>query len=116
MEGCLCTSLFSTLAVFVCLTGEAHRSVELRQQGLSTLLLSIHLANVHSMLNRMEELLLLNQKNSDFDRSAALCLTEISLSELIPDSTLWLPAFQLFGPDRSTDSLRKRREVETSST
>ena len=36
---------------------------KLRQQGL----MAIHLANVSPLANKMDELLLLNTKNSDFD-------------------------------------------------
>ncbi|KAI3356004.1 hypothetical protein L3Q82_017277 [Scortum barcoo] len=39
--------------------------VRLRQRGLWTTLPSIHLANVHSLVNKMDELLLLNRQNTD---------------------------------------------------
>ncbi|XP_038590416.1 uncharacterized protein LOC119914941 [Micropterus salmoides] len=49
--------------------------VKLRQRGFHTALPSIHLANVRSLDNKMDELLLLNRTNLDFCRSAALCFT-----------------------------------------
>jgi hypothetical protein len=51
----------------------------------------------------MDELLLLNQTNSDFYRSAALCFTETWLCERIPESALQLPGFQLIRADRNTE-------------
>ena len=40
--------------------------------GLHTSRPAIHLANVRSLVNKMDELMLLNHNNSDFHRSAAL--------------------------------------------
>lgn len=64
--------------------------VKLRQWGFRTVLPSIHLVNVHSMANKMDELLLFNSNNLDFCRSAALCFTESCLTKCIPDSALHL--------------------------
>ena len=83
--------------------------VKLRQRGFRTALPSIHLANVRSLNNKMDELLLLNRRNSDFCRSAALCFTETWLSELTPDSGLYLPDFQLLRADRVTELSGKSR-------
>ena len=49
------------------------------------------------------ELLLLTTKNPDFSRSAAVCFTETWLSDLIPDSAVQLPGFQLLRADRSKE-------------
>ncbi|CAM4393404.1 unnamed protein product [Leuciscus chuanchicus] len=78
--------------------------VKLRQRGFRTALPSIHLANVRSLPNKMDELLLLSRKNKDFTNSAALCFTETWLNEAIPDSALHLPDFQLFRADRDMES------------
>ena len=83
--------------------------VKLRKRGFRTALPSIHLANVRSLNNKMDELLLLNRRNSDFCRSAALCFTETWLSELTPDSGLYLPDFQLLRADRVTELSGKSR-------
>ena len=77
--------------------------MKLRKRGLRTSLPAIHLANVRSLVNKMDELLLLNQTNSDFYRSAALCFTETWLCERIPESALQLPGFQLIRADRNTE-------------
>ncbi|KAM3850747.1 cytidine and dCMP deaminase domain-containing protein 1 [Diretmus argenteus] len=74
--------------------------VKLRQRGHRTPLPSIHLANVRSLPNKMDELLLLNGSNKDFARSAALCFTETWLSEAVPDAGLHLPGFSLHRADR----------------
>ncbi len=47
--------------------------VKLRQRGLRTPLPSIHLANLRSLPNKTNELLLLSRTNKDFSNSAALC-------------------------------------------
>ena len=83
--------------------------VKLRQRGFRTALPSIHLANVRSLPNKMDELLLLSRKNKDFTNSAALCFTETWLNEAIPDSALHLPDFQLFRADRDMESTGKTR-------
>ncbi len=83
--------------------------VRRRQQGLWTALLSIHLANVRSLANKMDELLLLSRTNTDFYRSAALCFTETWLGEHILDSSLHLPGFQLLHGDLMELSGKMRR-------
>ncbi len=50
--------------------------VKLRQRGFRTALPSIHLANLRSLPNKTDELLLLSRTNKDFSNSAALCFTE----------------------------------------
>ncbi len=60
---------------------------------------SIHLANLRSLPNKMDKLLLLSRINKDFSNSAALCFTETWLNDAIPDSALSLPGFQLFRAD-----------------
>lgn len=57
----------------------------------------------------MDELLLLIQKDPDFSRSGALCFTETWLSELIPDSALQLPGFQLLRADCSKEYTGKTK-------
>lgn len=59
----------------------------------------MHLANLHSLPNKMGELLLLNGTNMDFESSAALCFTETWLSEAVPDAGLYLPGFSLHRSD-----------------
>ncbi|KAK3560705.1 hypothetical protein QTP86_014734, partial [Hemibagrus guttatus] len=66
--------------------------VKLRQRGFRTVLPSIHLENLRSLPNKMDELLLLSRTNKDFSNSAALCFTESWLNDAIPDSAL--PAVQ----------------------
>ncbi|KAK3563998.1 hypothetical protein QTP86_006251 [Hemibagrus guttatus] len=83
--------------------------VKLRQRGFRTVLPSIHLANLRSLPNKMDELLLLSRTNKDFSNSAALCFTESWLNDAIPDSALNLPGFQLFRADRVTESAGKSR-------
>ncbi|XP_048051513.1 polymeric immunoglobulin receptor-like [Megalobrama amblycephala] len=81
--------------------------VKLRQRGLRTPLPSIHLANLRSLPNKTDELLLLSRTNKDFSNSAALCFTETWLNDAIPDSVLSLPGFQLFRSDRDAESTGK---------
>ncbi|KAK3528802.1 hypothetical protein QTP70_011587 [Hemibagrus guttatus] len=69
----------------------------------------IHLANLRSLPNKMDELLLLSQTNKDFSNSAALCFTESWLNDAIPDNALNLPGFQLLRADRVTESAGKSR-------
>ncbi len=73
--------------------------VKLRQRGFRTPLPSIHLANLRSLPNKRDKLLLLSQTNKDFSNSAALCFTETWLNGAIPDSALHLPSFQLIRSD-----------------
>ncbi len=82
--------------------------VKLRQRGLRTPLPSIHLANLRSLPNKTDKLLL-SQTNKDFSNSAALCFTETLLNDAIPDSVLHLPNFQLIKADRDAESTGKSR-------
>ncbi len=81
--------------------------VKLRQRGLRTPLPSIHLANLPSLPNKTDKLLLLSRTNKDFSNSAALCFTETWLNDAIPDSVLHLPNFQLIRSDCDTESTGK---------
>ena len=83
--------------------------VKLRERGFRTPLPSLHLANVRSLPNKMDELLLLNRINKDFSGSAALCFTETWLGESTPDSILHLPGFQLHRADRVKELTGKIR-------
>uniref|UniRef100_A0A7N8WMP4 Reverse transcriptase domain-containing protein n=1 Tax=Mastacembelus armatus TaxID=205130 RepID=A0A7N8WMP4_9TELE len=83
--------------------------VKLRQRGLRTALPSIHLANLRSLPNKMDEIHLLIRINKDFSNSAALCFTETWLNGAIPDSALHLPGFQLIRADRNSDATGKSR-------
>ncbi len=58
--------------------------VKLRQRRLRTALPTIHLANLRSLPNKTDELLLLSRTNKDFSNSAALCFTETWLNGDIP--------------------------------
>ncbi|KAI2662337.1 putative RNA-directed DNA polymerase from transposon BS [Labeo rohita] len=83
--------------------------VQLRDRGFRTALPSIHQANLRSLPNRMDELLLLSRINKDFSKSAALCFTETWLSESIPDNGLHISGFQLFRSDRIAELTGKTR-------
>ncbi len=83
--------------------------VKLREHGFRTALTSIHLANLRSLPNKTDELLLLTSTNKDFSNSAALCFTETWLSETIPDKALHLPGYQLIRSDRITELTGKTR-------
>ncbi|KAK3513325.1 hypothetical protein QTP70_012383 [Hemibagrus guttatus] len=83
--------------------------VKLRQRSFRTVLPSIHLEDLRSLPNKMDELLLLSRTNKDFSNSAALCFTESWLNDAIPDSALNLPGFQLFRADRVAESAGKSR-------
>ncbi len=74
--------------------------MKLRQRGFRTPLPSIHLANLRSLPNKTDKLLLLSWTNKDFSKSAALCFTETWLNDAIPDSALHLLNFQLIRSDR----------------
>ncbi|KAK3523646.1 hypothetical protein QTP70_006308 [Hemibagrus guttatus] len=78
--------------------------VKLRQRGFRTVLPSIHLENLRSLPNKMDELLLLSWTNKDFSNSAALCVTESWLNDAISDNALNLPGFQLFRADQVSES------------
>ncbi len=86
---------------------QADELVKLRQRGFWMPLPSIHLANLRSLPNKMDKLLLLSQTNKDFSNSAALCFMETWLNDAIPDSALHLPSFQLFRADRDAESMGK---------
>ncbi len=62
--------------------------VKLRQRGFQTPLPSIHLANLRSLPNKTDKLLLLSRFKQDFSNSAALCFTETWLNDAIPESAL----------------------------
>ncbi len=83
--------------------------VKLRERSFRTALPSIHLANLRSLPNKTDELLLLTRTNKDFSNSAALCFTETWLTETIPDNALHLPGYQLFRSDRITELTGKTR-------
>ena len=83
--------------------------VRLRKRGFRTPLPSIHLANLRSLPNKTDEILLLSRTNKDFSHSAALCFTETWLNDAIPDSALHLPGFQLFRAGRDAESTGKSR-------
>ncbi len=54
--------------------------VKLRERGFRTAMPSINLANLRSLPNKMDKLLLFSQTNEDFSNSAALCFTETLLN------------------------------------
>ncbi|XP_073700731.1 uncharacterized protein [Garra rufa] len=83
--------------------------VKLRQRGFRMSLPGIHLANLRSLPNKTDELLLLSWTNKDFSHSAALCFTETWLNAAIPDSAIHLPGYQLFRGDRDAESTGKSR-------
>ncbi len=85
--------------------------VKLRRQGLRMLLPCIHLANLRSLPNKTDELLLLSRLNKDFSNSAALCFTETWLNGTIPDSALHLLNFQLIRADCDAESTGKFPEL-----
>ncbi len=78
------------------------------KRDLRTALPSIHLANLRSLPNKTDELLLLTRTNKDFSNSAALCFTETWLSKAIPDN-VHMPGYQLFRADRITELTGKTR-------
>ncbi|KAI2647093.1 RNA-directed DNA polymerase from mobile element jockey [Labeo rohita] len=86
---------------------------KLRQRGFRTVLPSIHLANLRSLPNKTNELLLLTRTNKDFSNSAALCFTETWLNDAMPDCELHLPGYQLFRADRDAESTGKSRGGRT---
>ncbi len=87
--------------------------VKLRQRGFRVALHSIHPANLCSLHNKTDKLLLLSRTNRDFSNSAALCFTETWLNDAIPDSVLYLPNFQLIRADRNAESTGKSRSGGT---
>ncbi len=87
--------------------------VKLHRRGLRTPLPSIHPANLHSLPNKTDKLLLLSWLNKDFSNSAALCFTETWLNGAIPDSALHLPNFQLIRSECDAKSTGKSRGCGT---
>ncbi len=81
--------------------------VKLRQCGLRIPLPSIFQANLCSLPNKTDKLLLLSQTNKDFSNSAALCFTETWLNDAIPDSALHLLHLQLIRADCNAESKGK---------
>lgn len=59
---------------------KASKVVKLRQRSFIPVLPTIHLANLYSLLNKMDELLLLSRINKNFLNSAALYFMETWLS------------------------------------
>ncbi len=91
-------------------TGEASRcACETSSAGIKNALPSIHLANLRSLPNKTDKLLLRSRLNKDFSNSAALCFTENWLNGAIPYSVLHLPNFQLIRSDRDAESMGKSR-------
>ncbi len=86
---------------------QAGALMKLRQHRFKTPLPSIHLANLRSLPNKTDKLLLLSWTNKDFSNFAALCFTEAWLNDAIPDSALHLPGFQLIRADRNAESTGK---------
>ncbi len=80
--------------------------VKLRQRGFRMPLPIIHLANLCSLPNKTDKLLLLSRTNKDFSNSAALCFTETWLNDA---SVLHLAGFQLIRADRDAESTGKSR-------
>lgn len=83
--------------------------VKFRQRGLRTPLPSIHMTNLRSLRNKMDELSLLNRTNKDFSLSAVLCFTETWLADSVPDSALHLHGFHLHRADRDTELSGKEK-------
>ncbi len=91
---------------------QAGALVKLRQRGLRTPLSSIHLANLRSLPNKTDKLLLLSRTSKDFSNSSALCFTENWLNDAIPDSALHLPNLQLIRSDRRINrEIARRRDM-----
>ncbi len=65
------------------------------------------MANLRSLPNKTDELLLFSRTNKDFSNSAALCFMETWLNNAIPDSALHLPGFQLIRADHDAESTGK---------
>lgn len=76
-------------------------------RGFWSLLPSIHLANVCSLANKMDELFFLNSINSDFYWSAR-SFTETWLGEHTPESALLMLEFQLLLADWSAELSGKK--------
>ncbi len=86
--------------------------VKLRQRGLRTLLPSIYLANLRSLPNKTDKILLLSQTNKDFSNSATLCFTETWLNDSIQRITsAEFPADQSRLQRRISRAIARRRDV-----
>ncbi len=93
-------------------TEKREAPVKLRESGFRTALSSIHLANLWSLPNKTDELLLLTCTNKDFFKLFfALCFTETWLSEAIPDNVLPFPGYQLFRADCITELNNGEKEM-----
>ena len=79
----------------------ARALVNLLQRGLHTLIPSIHMANLRSLGNRLDEPSLLNSINKNFSLSAVLTKSTL-------DSTLH--SFNLYRADRSTELSGKQKD------
>ncbi|XP_061640830.1 bis(5'-adenosyl)-triphosphatase isoform X1 [Phyllopteryx taeniolatus] len=83
--------------------------VKLRKRGHRLAFPSIHLANVCSLPNKMDELHLLLKTSKDFGRSAAMCFTETWLCDAVPDGGIMLPGFHIHRADRDMESSGKTK-------
>ena len=71
-----------------------------RRSPLKPPLPSLWLANVRSLRNKFDELLLLIQTNADFKNCSTICLTETWLDESVTDAVISPPGFTLLRADR----------------
>ncbi len=99
--------IFYGFRLFWCFAGHSSRRsssalMKLRQRWFQMPLPSIHLANLHSLPNKTDKLLI-SRLNKDFSNSAALCFRETWPNCTIPDSQLHLLCIQLFGADRNAE-------------
>ncbi len=86
--------------------------VKLHQRGLRTLLPSIYLANLRSLPNKTDKIILLSQTNKDFYNSAALCFTEAWLNDAIQRITsAEFPADQSTSQRRISGAIARRRDM-----
>lgn len=83
--------------------------VRLRQRRFRIALPSIHLPNLHSLPNKMDELLLLNGTNKDFSHSTAFCSTETWPSETILHNGLRPSSFHLLRANHVLELSRRTR-------
>ncbi len=79
--------------------------VKLLQCGLRTPLPSIHLANLCTLPNKTDKLLLLSQTNKEFSNSAALCVTETWLNDTITGQCIKAAVIHLIRSDRDAESM-----------
>lgn len=87
----------------------------MRKRGVRTPLLSFDLTNLHSLINKMIELLLLNRKNPNFSNSAVLCFTETCFNQATEDNILEIPGFHIQWQIELQRHLGKRKERESTS-